>query len=83
MIPIRSHSYTQEESSLQYSKRICQNLTIPSLSLIAARPKTSGSHAVCSVSLSFSRRSWLGPRKHRVRSLALLLGASIAPRHYA
>jgi hypothetical protein len=55
VIPTSSHSYTQEESSLQYSKINCQNLTILSLTLIASRPKTSGRHAVCSVSTSFSR----------------------------
>ena len=55
MIPISSHLYKQEESSLQYSKRSCQNLTILSLILIAFRPKTSRRHAACPVSTSFSR----------------------------
>jgi hypothetical protein len=59
--PISSHPYTQEESSLQYSKINCQNLTISPLTLIASRPKTSERHTVCSLSLSFSRRSWLCP----------------------
>jgi hypothetical protein len=59
VIPITIHPYTQEESSLQYSKINCQSLTIFPLTLIASRPKTSERHAVYSVSLSFSRRSWL------------------------
>jgi hypothetical protein len=83
VIPITIHPYTQEESSLQYSKINCQNLTIFPLTLSAVVLKQVKETPFIRCPFLFPADLGCALSKHRVRSLALLLVATIAPPRYA